>query len=308
MAAVVAMLATSLIGGALWWRHRQAAFREEVTAAMTQAIHLRDAGQFQESRALLEDVLARLGASGPDDLVDRAGMALAETRLVERLDAARRRLFDDADAGGPPDFAETEREYATTLNEAVLVREGEEKEVIAARVRNSAVRAALLAALQDWAAVTADEPRRAWLLAVACAADPDPDRDRLRRPAFWRDRPALARLAGEPVPKSLSPELAVALVRRAYAANITEPVQLLVEVQKLHPQDYWLNFTTGLYLNFQQKWDEAIGYHRAALATRPRAAAVYLNLGRALRGQRKLDESIKQLEEALRLRASAHFG
>jgi tetratricopeptide (TPR) repeat protein len=300
LAAALVVLAASLAGGAWWW-HRRAALREEVTSALSEAIRLRDAGQFREARELLENALTRLGASGPGDLADQASMALADTRLVERLDTARQRLFDNVDAGCPLDFAETEREYATALNEAALVREGEEKDVVAARVRNSAVRAALLAAIQDWAAVTADEPRRAWLLAVACAADPDPDRDRLRRPELWRDRQALARLEGGPFPKSLSPELAVALVRRALAANVRKLVTLLVEVQGLHPQDFWLNFTAGWCLNRQQRWDEAMGYHRAALATRPRSAAACGNLGTALRGQRKLDEAVGQFEEALRL-------
>jgi tetratricopeptide (TPR) repeat protein len=311
LTAALVVLAASLTGGALWWRHRQAALREEVITALAEAIRLRDAGQFRESRDLLEHALARLGTSGPGDLADQASTALADTRLVERLDIARQRLFDDADAGSPLDFAETEREYATTLNEAVLVREGEEKDVIAARVRSSSVRAAVLAAIQDWAAATADEPRRAWLLAVACAADPDPDRDRLRRVELWRDRPALDRLAGEPAPKSLSPELAVALGRRAISANVRGPVPLLVEVQKLHPRDFWLNVTAGWYLKQEGKWDEAIAYHRAALATRPRAAVACYNLGMALRGQPKTDESIEQLEEALRIDpkfANAHNG
>jgi tetratricopeptide (TPR) repeat protein len=311
LTAALVALAAWLPGGALWWGHRRAVLREEITTTLTEATRLRDAGQFHQSRDVLENALARLGASGPGDLVDQASMALADTRLVERLDTARQRLFDNIDAGSPPDFAETEREYATTLNEAVLVREGEDKDVIAARVRNSAVRTAILAAIQDWAAVTADEPRRAWLLAVACAADPDPDRDRLRRPELWRDRGALARLAGEPVPKSLSPELAVALVRRAISANVRAPVMLLVFVQKLHPRDFWLNVTTGLYLDREQKWDEAIGYYRAALATRPRAAAVYYYLGTAFRGQRKADESVEQFAKALRLDprfANAHNG
>jgi tetratricopeptide (TPR) repeat protein len=310
-AAAIVVLAALLTGGALWWRHRRAALREEVTTALTEAIRLRDAGQFQESRKLLEDTLTRLGASGPGDLVDQASMALADTRLVERLDTARQRLFDNSDAGNPLDFAETEREYATTLNEAVLVREGEDKDVIAARVRNSSVRTALLAAIQDWAAVTTDEPRRAWLLAVACAADPDPERDRLRRPELWQDRAALARVAGEPVPKSLSPELAVALARRAISANVPGPMPLLVEVQKRYPRDFWLNVTTGLTLHHHQKWEEAIGCHRAAMATRPRVAVVYYNLGMTLRGQQKVDESLEQFEEALRLDpkfANAHNG
>jgi tetratricopeptide (TPR) repeat protein len=310
-AAALVVLAASLTGGALWWRHSRAVLRDEVTTSLTEAIRLRDAGQFQESRELLEDALARLGASGPSDLVDQASLALADTRLVERLDTPRQRLFDNVESGSPLDFAETEREYATTLNEAVLVREGEEIAVVAARVRNSSVGATVLAAIQDWAAVAADEPRRAWLLAIACAADPDPDRDRLRRPELWRDQGALARLAGEPVPMSLSPELAVALMRRAIAATAREPGPLLVEVQKRHPQDFWLNVTTGWFSNLERKWDQAIVYHRAALATRPRAALVYYNLGISLRGQRNLEESLEQFDQALRLDpqfANAHNG
>ncbi len=311
LAAVLLLLVASVTAGALWLRHRREALREDVGTALTQAARLRESGQFQESRGLLEEAQTRLGTSGPSDLVDQVNMALADTRLVERLDTARQWLFDNLDAGSPLDLTETEREYATTLSEAVLVREGEDKEVIAARVRNSSVRAELLAAILDWAAVTKDEARRAWLLAVACAADPDPERDRLRRPELWRDRPALARLGGEPVPQSMSPELAVALWRRAIAANVTEPLQLLVEAQKLHPRDYWLNFTAAWHMQPAKKWDEAMVYDRAALAIRPRAPAVHFSLGQTLRGQRKYDEAIESYQEALRLdpkSANAHNG
>jgi hypothetical protein len=53
---------------------------------------------------------------------------------------------------------------------------------MAARVRDSSVRADLIAALDDWASITKDRARLAWLLAVSRAADPDPSRDRLRQP------------------------------------------------------------------------------------------------------------------------------
>jgi tetratricopeptide (TPR) repeat protein len=300
-----------LTGGVLWWMHHRTVLREDVTATLAEAIHLREAGQFSESHELLEQALARLGASGPSDLVDKAGTALADTRLVERLDTARQRLFDQAEADSPLDFADTEKEYATALSDAVLIRDGEDKNIIAARVRNSAVRTALLAAIQDWAAMTGDEGRRGWLLAIGCAVDPDPDRDRLRRPELWRDPGAMNGLADQPVPKSVSPELAVALARRAIMLNVREPVPLLMEVQKLHPHDFWLNFMTGWHLNHQKKEAEAVKYHRAALDIRPRAAAVYYNLGMAFRGQRKWDEAIQQFQEALRIDptlANAHNG
>jgi tetratricopeptide (TPR) repeat protein len=285
--------------------------REDVERNLAEAAHLRECGQFQESRELLEEVLKRLGNSGPSDLVEQASMALSDVRLVARLDANRQRLFDRADAGSPLDLPETEKEYAAALNEAVLVRDGEEKDVIAARVRNSSVRVEVLAAIQDWAAVTSDEPRRAWLLAIACTADPDPGRDSLRRPELWRDRNALAQLGNQPVPKSLSAELAVALALRAWSANVQGPTSLLVEVQKAHPEDYWLNFTAGWHLGLERKWDEAMAYHRAAMSIRPRTAAAHYNLGTTLRLLKKLDEAMAEFDEALRLdpnSANAHNG
>jgi len=49
---------------------------------------------------------------------------------------------------------------------------GGDSAAVAARVRDSARRAEIVAALDDWASISADPARRAWLLAVARAADP----------------------------------------------------------------------------------------------------------------------------------------
>src|SRR6516225_10650163 len=97
----------------------------------------------------------------------------------------------------PPATAVVVAEYAAALQEAGLGEEGEDAGVVAARVRASAVRAEVVAALDEWAGIAGDGPRLAWLLAVARAADPDPQRDRLRQPELWRDGAALARLAEE---------------------------------------------------------------------------------------------------------------
>jgi tetratricopeptide (TPR) repeat protein len=309
-AGLLMLVALSTLGG-LWWTHRRAALREEVNAKLAEAAHLRECGQFQQSRELLEETLKSMGNSGPSDLAEQASMELSDVRLVGRLDDIRQRLFDREDAGSPLDFPEMEKEYAAALSEAVLVREGEEKDVVAARVRNSSVRVEALAAIQDWAAATSDEPRRAWLLAIACAADPDPARDSLRRPELWRDGNALAQLGSQPVPKSLSAELAVALALRALSANVPVPRALLVEVQKDHPEDYWLNTTTGWCLGRSRKLDEAATCLRTAISIRPCSAAAHFNLGITLRVMKKLDEAMAEFNEALRLdpnSASAHNG
>jgi tetratricopeptide (TPR) repeat protein len=272
---------------------------------------LRELGQFQQSRDLLEEIVKGLGNSGPSDLIERASMELSDVRLIGRLDDILQRLFDRLDANSPLDLPEMEKEYAAALSEAVLVREGEEKEVIAARIRDSSLRVDVLAAIQDWAAVTSDEPRRAWLLAIASAADPDPARDSLRRPELWRDGNALAQLANQPAPKSMSPELAVALAIRAVSVNVRRPTTLLVETQKAHPEDYWLNFTAGWHLSRTRKLDEAVACHRAAISSRPNSAAAHFNLGITLRVMKKLDEAMAEFDEAVRLdpnSASAHNG
>ena len=136
---------------------------------------------------------------------------LADLYLAERLDAARvkaatarRQQFD---------LARVELLYASAFAEAGLGREGDDVEAVAANVQKSAVSEEVIAALDDWAAVTRDGPRRAWLLAVTRKADPNPARARLRQPDLWNDGKQLANLPEDLKVAALSPEMATALVR-----------------------------------------------------------------------------------------------
>jgi Tfp pilus assembly protein PilF/tRNA A-37 threonylcarbamoyl transferase component Bud32 len=309
-AAAAAAVVVLLLGGAgAWWLERQeaeqqaerarqeGALRQEVAAALEQAARFRQGGHFDESRQLLERARRRLAASGPDDLRQQVAQALADTALARRLDNARQRA--SIVVRGKLDSAGAERGYAAALREAGLGREGEDPGVVGARVRASAVRAEVVAALDDWAGLTEDEARRAWLLAVARAADPSPDRDRLRQPGLWRDRAALARLAaGRSV--ALSPQLTTALAR-ALDHSGGDAVPLLRAAQARHPDDFWLNFELGGALHEAKQWDEAVGHYRAALALRPRSSAVHDNLGATLYVRGRLAEAIGHYEQALRL-------
>ena len=218
--------------------------------------------------------------------------ARADLDLAENLDTAR--LQEAALVEGRYEPAGAEPLYASAFAEAGLGREGDDIEAVASAVRASAVRAEIVAALDDWASITSDRSRRAWLLAVARGADPVPERDRLRQPELWQDGARLTRVAQELRVAELSPQLATALGRVARASG-GEAVALLTAAQARFPQDFWLNFELAFALYKANRSDEALGYYRAALALRPKASAVYDGLGTVLHALGRVDEAIGPL-------------
>src|SRR5262249_6720349 len=164
----------------------------------------------------------------------------------------------------------------------------------------SAVSAEIVVALDDWAGITRDLRRRAWLLAVARAADPDPARDRLRQPKLWQDSARLIQLARELSVAQLSPQLATALGRVVLTSG-RDAVPLLTAAQARFPQDFWLNSELGHALHLARRPDEALGYFRAALALRPQSSVTYCDLGLDLQDMGRVDEAIDHYHQAIRL-------
>jgi serine/threonine-protein kinase len=172
LAAAVLTMVVALAAGGLWLQRQRAGLRQEVRALLGQAVRFRQDGHFDEAHDLLGQARQRLGAGGPADLRAQVERALADYALARRLDDARQRAFTKP-VEGRLGFARAERDYAAALRDAGLGQEGEDAEAVAARVRASAVRGALVAALDDWAGGVTDQGRRVWLLEVARRADPD---------------------------------------------------------------------------------------------------------------------------------------
>jgi tetratricopeptide (TPR) repeat protein len=309
VAAVLALLLVAT-GGGVWLARQHAEgqaaaarrdeeLRKEVGAALAQAAGFRKGFHFREARLLLEQAGERLEPAGPDDLRRQVDQAWADLDLAEHLDAARLQATT-LDAHGYFAFFAAQRRYMAAFAEAGLGREGDDIAAVAARVRDSAVRAEIVAALDDWASITQDRARRPWLLAVARAADPDSSRDRLRQPELWQDGPRLARVADELRAAELSPQLATALGRVLIEGG-GEAVPLLAAAQERFPQDFWINFELGLALYRARRWDEALSCYRAALALRPETSVVHINLGTALHHKGWLDEAIRHYQQAIRL-------
>jgi serine/threonine-protein kinase len=307
-----AALAVLVLGsaGVLWFQEqeasrraerarRAAALRQGVEAALDKAAGLQKQLHWAEANAVLEQAHDRLGKTGPDDLRRRLARARADLRLVRLLDDARLQAATLVE-GKQLDVAGAARQYAAAFRDSQLVQPGDKVGSVAARIRASAVKEQLVAALDDWTRSTGDRRTRVWLLTVARKADPDPWRDRFRDPKVWQDRKGLQRLARQAKVQQLSPQLVAALAT-VLAWRGGDALGLLTAAQRRSPQDFWLNFLLGNALRAAQKPGEAVGYYRAALALRPKASAVYINLGNALKAQDQVAQSIACYQMAIKL-------
>jgi tetratricopeptide (TPR) repeat protein len=301
---VAALLVTALAlvglasGGLVWLVQQRAELRNEVITTVAQAVSLRQRSHFHEARQLLEQARQRVERSGPDDLRRQVDQARADMDLAQRLDDARTRAASLVD--GIFDPAGAEPLYSSAFAEAGLGRDGDKIEAVAAAVRASPLRAEIVAALDDWASMTPNLRRREWLLAVARSADPDGVRDRLRQPELWQDAARLQHTAWELRAAEVSPQLASALSRVSRKSG-GEALALLTATHNRFPEDFWVTFELAWTLNRVRRWDEGLGYFRAALALRPDSGAAYNGLGEHLRSMGRVDEAIDPLEQALRL-------
>jgi tetratricopeptide (TPR) repeat protein len=296
-------------GGGLWAQRQQGERDAEVQrqrlafeADLDKAKELRQQARWAEARAVLAQTRQRLGEAGPEDLRQRLEQAAADLDLVGRLADIR---LKRAPLSERFDNSSAERDYAKAFRDAGLGEEGEEPEVVAARIRGSAVGEQLVAALDDWAAVARDPNRKAWLLEVARRADREEWPDRFRDPKVWEDRAALEALAcellcDEAQMARLKPPLPAALGNALLAAK-GDAVPLLAAAQARWPNDFWLNLLLGRAFFEVKKVDEAVGFYRAALAVRPESAVAHNNLGVALDEKGQLDEAIREYHKAIDL-------
>jgi tetratricopeptide (TPR) repeat protein len=296
---VAALLLLVLLGGGagLWLATQRENQLSTVNRDLKEVVDSLRIWKVTGAEAAMERAEGGVANGAPADLLRRVRRMRDDLTLARRLD--RIRLNAAAVAGAHLDYPSADRDYATAFQEQGLAAAGEDAGVVAARVRDSALREQLVAALDDWATAAEDDDRRKWLLAVARQAQPGAWGDRFRDPEVWEQMAALEQLAREADVTALSPQsltaLAWALLRKG-----ADPGPLLRKAQARHPTDFWLNFELGTALGPAHA-EEAIGYFRAALAVRPDTSAVYNNFGNALRAAGRADEAIEAYQRALDL-------
>jgi tetratricopeptide (TPR) repeat protein len=301
-ATIVAMIAAG--AGLVWQLRAQTRYRLEqderkaiAGAALKRASDELVRGHWAETRVALQQAEDRLPEPDGDSLRDQLEQTRRNLELVQRLDAIRMDRATRLQVGRI-DTSTSEREYEEAFRAAGLAAPDDDEANVAARVADSPVKDALLAALDDWARV-ADGAKRARAFGIARRVDPDPARSRLRDPAVWDDENTLAKLARETPADVVTPGLAAAVGARL--AKLGEGEALLRAAQSRVPGDFWLNYNLGNALEVSRRPAEAEAYFRAAVALRPGSSLAHVAVGVALEHQGKLKAATEVVRKAVEL-------
>jgi serine/threonine-protein kinase len=316
------LLASVLVVTILWWYGQrmglEAAAIAYAEADLNESERLRERGEFMASAAVLRRAKDRLREFVPPELRDRLATAFDNLELVTRLDGIHmeRALVKPPtgllralvlpvtnlprNAYGSSSETPSSQHYAEALREAGIGAPGDDPAEATARIQVSPVRAALVSALDDWAACTSDQEQQAWIFAVVQRADPDPWRDRVRDPATWDNSEALRDLAARAPVAEQSPHLLAVLGARLRAKKI-DAVPFLMRAVSAYPAAFWVNIEMANSLFHQSNRVEAAGYYRTALALRPQTLSLRYALGDLYLDLQRWDEAIAEYEHAVRL-------
>jgi serine/threonine protein kinase/tetratricopeptide (TPR) repeat protein len=325
----------SLGGGAGWMAKQHWARQREteraVTTALAQAEALLAEGDLQTDDPARWQAIARLARSSveraeelaatgepTEDLAERIRRVRAEvegaqtdSRLLAELD--RIRLEHAAVEESHFDYAGAVLRYAAALR-SYGVDSSRPREA-AARVRNSRLRRALLAALDEWRRFARDRAEKQRLEDLLSAVEPDPTAFQARwRAAVQRqDRAALVKLADEPEALVVPAATVANLARDLWGVNQAAAAERVLRAgQERYPSDFWLNQNLGLLLAWQKppRGEEAVRYLTAALALRSDSPVAHLNLGNALAINGDIEGAIRRFRAVLRIDpryADAHY-
>ena len=294
-------IAVALLIGGWWLISARLLVAREIEGELRVATRALRGSNWAEARSALERARGRLGRGDYGELRRRLDRAGRDYELVARLAEIRvNRIYINQILIKNWSVA-----YEDAFRTSGLLDVEEAPRVAADRLVASDIKDALVAAIDDWAlcaSYVADARREAWLLDVAKLADPDLRgwRDRFRDPSVRRDRKALESLAASARMVETPVNLLVSLGDRLQDSG-GDAIPLLLSVQRLHPDDLWVNFLLGYYALKRNDAPEALRNFQAALATRPDAPFLHHLIAVAFHKVGKLDESLAYSAKAAQL-------
>jgi serine/threonine-protein kinase len=295
--AAATLAAVALVGGGLRLISERTATKRAADEDLREMVRWLNRSSWPEARAALERARGRLGDRGSAELRRRLDQGARDLDLAARLEAM---CLELTPAMMNPPVDQPDRLYDQVFRGAGLGQVGDDPEAVSVRVRDSDIRAALVAALDHWSAVTREPGHRRWVLTVARLADPDPTgwRARARDPAVRENPAALAEVIDTATVADQPPQLLLALGKHL-KPDSPERLPFLRRVQRAHPGDFWANLSLGDALLGRFQLAEAIRYYQAAVAIRPQVELGYRRLGFALGTASRIEEGVESDRRAV---------
>jgi tetratricopeptide (TPR) repeat protein len=230
-----------------------------------------------------------------------AMQAEKDRRMVGRLEEIRftyvieysRKSQDDA-------YAQAFRNYGMDALQLAVDDAG-------SRIRASAIRLQLAAALDHWANVRRKAGREDWnkLPRIAALVDPDPVRREIRGAIVSGEIDPLVKLAANADAQALSPEtlclLANALVR---IQKLDEAIGLLRKARDRYPGDLWIQQALFEDLTKLDVFpiEEALCCITACLALRPMSVAAWTNFGYLLNRKGDHERAVDAFQRGIQIK------
>jgi serine/threonine protein kinase/Flp pilus assembly protein TadD len=317
-AALAAAVVLAVVLG-FWYQRRLADTERGVTAALAEADTLVTEGDKQTEYPERWQATARLALAAQKKAEELLANGVATEELAARV-RQRRAAVDAAvtdsqllvelervrlevtllKSNGDFDFARAAPRYATLLAQYGVDLAA--PQAAAARVRESRLQEALLAALTCWWHCSSDvEERKGVLRVYQLALPPGSAWARLHA---GQKREDIARLVNDPAFQALPPAALILwageLQRMKEKAMVEKVLRAALERRR---GDFWLNFELGLFLLNEEppRAEEAVCYLTAALALRSESPGVGLDLGRALRAKGDTEGAIARFQQAIEL-------
>jgi serine/threonine-protein kinase len=332
-------MALVLLGGAsAWWfqeqrraqedeaRERELAAERKTNQALEAAITRygrargarRDPALWAEARtAMLQAQSVAAAADAPAEMRERIGKLLAEIQQVEKTHRLVATLLDiQASMGdtvlpsGDQDFPGADARYEQAFRDygTDLFRLSPEQGASLLRSLGSDLNVELAAALDDWAYVRYVRVRgmqnSTHLFQLTRLLDPDPLRNRIREAAAASDGKALRALAEEVNP-AIQPVQTINLVA-VYLywfrkGDCADAIRFLRRAQPYHTGDFQIAHNLAYHLLTDGLAEQSIQYGTAAVAIRPRSAAAWADLARALHDSHRDTEAIAAYQQLVAL-------
>jgi tetratricopeptide (TPR) repeat protein/serine/threonine protein kinase len=308
VAACMLLMFTAMGGSVGWAVRKKTVLEREASGALQEAQAYRDRQDWRRATAAARRAEAALVGGGSQAMQEQIRAFLADLRLLQEVDEARLSIaqvrsgkFDRHAANDAYDSVSGEldrafREYGLPVLDL-------EWQDAAQRIARSGIGGHLVTALTSWANTTPNRETRAKLSTVARLADTDPVRQQILEAGDQRDAAAVLKLAKQTKVLEAPTTTLVLLANNLARSDPGAAVDLLRRAQERHPDDFWINNQLAYYLMALKppQAEQAVRFYQAALALRPFSPNMHVNLGNALRRQRKFSEAEAEYRRAIEI-------